>query len=975
MSAKASAAPQAQPAAPSRAVETRLTGQRSAASPSRYAPPAVNDLLSAPGQPLDPSTRADMEKRFSQNFTRVPTRQPGTSPAYVSIPHQLQVGQPGDPFEQEARGYAASIARRNNRQDEPQAYTIAPSFASIRVYTGAAADASAAQVNAQAYTVGPNLVFRSGAFQPHTPAGRLLLAHELSHSLQQASLGQTLLQRQEGPETAPRTITRIRVYRTERLMLVFISDGSAPLVFNVGGEISGQPQQVFTMHSEGGGYTVTNERAEQVDIVFNGRQSDIDTFNQLLAASHAGVPLEIVETAPRSSTDRPEHAPTADGSPTGEVAEPLHGDESIFASNRPLAELYLTFLDRFADLHIDASRAENGLSAEDVHTITADNARAVTVTQYFTQGWREFEAAGGQDITSFAVLEEAILTQWMRGNFNVLNNLLQISSDQDGLGIFRRGTPLRYYDPYGQPIAGYGGGYHDIGFRAAAPPSSAITIHVPPGLLQVLQAVRQTGVDDPTLVYQAAQGYYDNSDIIMPAVRDGWDGWPLVEAEWHRQCEVMVYFLAGHLVALVLERSGTPWGTAVGLALDGMLRVAGRLLMIAFVGEMLYLAYRAGAELSLIHRQPDGTLDPLSQRHLSGAVVLLRELIVQVSAAGLTAATIAAARSTAITVGEAMDRGGGGGAGPQPQLATAVAGGRGTGSAGSTGAPALEGGPSPTPPRLPGTVIAPSAAMMQGSDTGSGGEPGAPSRAPTADAPAEPRSRAARPEPSGPEPEPAGPASSRGGSLPPTESRPGETGAEFERRMQEYQRETADPNSARYNSWMSNQRGSFRGWVRQLGTHLGRFFPRGSAPMTLDASVNDMNTHAFLESRPDLAAEWRAMSERVSARMIEITRQMREAGSDRRRVAELQRQYEAAQELHDELADFERGNVGDKRPDLIEIMFEDRRIVVTDWTQNPRDPLHNLKTRFYVEVVKAITGWTNVVGIDFADVTDQEFFE
>ena len=58
-------------------------------------------------------------------------------------------------------------------------------FSDVRVHTGDRADESARSINAQAYTVGANVVFRSGAYRPDTPAGRHVLAHELAHVLQQ----------------------------------------------------------------------------------------------------------------------------------------------------------------------------------------------------------------------------------------------------------------------------------------------------------------------------------------------------------------------------------------------------------------------------------------------------------------------------------------------------------------------------------------------------------------------------------------------------------------------------------------------------------------------------------------------------------------------------------------------------------------------------------------------------------------------
>jgi hypothetical protein len=58
-------------------------------------------------------------------------------------------------------------------------------FSGVRVHTDAKASESAQAVNALAYTVGRNVVFRTGQFTPESVAGKHLLAHELAHTIQQ----------------------------------------------------------------------------------------------------------------------------------------------------------------------------------------------------------------------------------------------------------------------------------------------------------------------------------------------------------------------------------------------------------------------------------------------------------------------------------------------------------------------------------------------------------------------------------------------------------------------------------------------------------------------------------------------------------------------------------------------------------------------------------------------------------------------
>lgn len=71
-------------------------------------------------------------------------------------------------------------------------------FSKVRVHSGAAAEQSARAVNAHAYTVGQNIVFGAGMFAPATAGGRRLLAHELTHVVQQEGHpGASVIQRAE----------------------------------------------------------------------------------------------------------------------------------------------------------------------------------------------------------------------------------------------------------------------------------------------------------------------------------------------------------------------------------------------------------------------------------------------------------------------------------------------------------------------------------------------------------------------------------------------------------------------------------------------------------------------------------------------------------------------------------------------------------------------------------------------------------
>jgi Domain of unknown function (DUF4157) len=108
----------------------RLGLQRRAAAPGpQVAPPIVHDVLRSPGRQLDPAVRGPMEARFGHDFSRV------------------------------------------------------------RVHTDGAAAASARSVAAHAYTVGSDVVFGANRYAPGTAAGTELLAHELTHVVQQRDAG------------------------------------------------------------------------------------------------------------------------------------------------------------------------------------------------------------------------------------------------------------------------------------------------------------------------------------------------------------------------------------------------------------------------------------------------------------------------------------------------------------------------------------------------------------------------------------------------------------------------------------------------------------------------------------------------------------------------------------------------------------------------------------------------------------------
>jgi hypothetical protein len=83
------------------------------------------------------------------------------------------------------------------------------SFGDVRVHVGAAADQAARSVAARAYTVGKDIVFGQGQFDPASPHGRRLIAHELAHVVQQSGHAMGSDSRRDSEADADAAVSRI----------------------------------------------------------------------------------------------------------------------------------------------------------------------------------------------------------------------------------------------------------------------------------------------------------------------------------------------------------------------------------------------------------------------------------------------------------------------------------------------------------------------------------------------------------------------------------------------------------------------------------------------------------------------------------------------------------------------------------------------------------------------------------------------
>jgi uncharacterized protein DUF4157 len=83
-------------------------------------------------------------------------------------------------------------------------------FGNVRVHTGEAAAQQSAALGAHAFTVGEHVFFGRGKFQPQSAGGRELIAHELTHTIQQGAAVQASVQRSADVTVTQRSAPRVQ---------------------------------------------------------------------------------------------------------------------------------------------------------------------------------------------------------------------------------------------------------------------------------------------------------------------------------------------------------------------------------------------------------------------------------------------------------------------------------------------------------------------------------------------------------------------------------------------------------------------------------------------------------------------------------------------------------------------------------------------------------------------------------------------
>jgi len=150
---------------------------------------------------------------FGHGFNRIPIPPPTTRPTQT----KLAINKPGDEYEQEADRVADQVMRmpeprsqsaRDCSEGRPRCQTephriqgkgnnmpstqrdffeprFGADFSGVRLHTDNRSAEMADNLGAKAFTVGNDIVFGSGMYRPESSDGKHLMAHELTHTIQQ----------------------------------------------------------------------------------------------------------------------------------------------------------------------------------------------------------------------------------------------------------------------------------------------------------------------------------------------------------------------------------------------------------------------------------------------------------------------------------------------------------------------------------------------------------------------------------------------------------------------------------------------------------------------------------------------------------------------------------------------------------------------------------------------------------------------
>jgi len=143
---------------------------------------------------------ARVVQRLQTPTTASGSGSPSVMPKLLSVPSGNQGGAIAPPLEtaiKQQQGKGNPIAE-DIREPLEQAFGV--DFSHVKIHTDGTSDQLNCSISALAFTTGKDIFFKQGAYQPRSPKGQALLAHELTHVVQQNQPLKTVQRKVDTPQ-------------------------------------------------------------------------------------------------------------------------------------------------------------------------------------------------------------------------------------------------------------------------------------------------------------------------------------------------------------------------------------------------------------------------------------------------------------------------------------------------------------------------------------------------------------------------------------------------------------------------------------------------------------------------------------------------------------------------------------------------------------------------------------------------------
>lgn len=573
---------------------------------------------------------------------------------------------------------------------------FAHDFNRVRIHTDSRANDMARAVNAQAFTTGLDIVFGAGQYAPGSTAGQWLMAHELVHVVQQVphiarkngevqcvsghaeGQGERLKSTNEytyriwgvwrdGDDVQKfyrRTFSRWIPWRfgnlAPELRAQMLEYMMAQNIMPYGG-VSTQPGCQYYIRMDQN--LMTRLRVMSGEVAREKEAKKASEAAAKDAPDEKQVAPEGAGTGKAGIVDSKAKEPAKGGPGLGAIKGPVEEEQRLskepispvqqdweVLKDKQLADHYLKVLEHYAGRSIstqDTAAAADGLSGAELEGIIDNKPLRRILTALYTQGYREFQRAKGTKADDFFKLEETIAEQFVRGNPTATRNNLMIGygiPEENVLGIVDRRNRYLLYNADGQPLPALGGvGMRDKGYIGSRQDDDGFKLNIAlikdEGLRALLNSLRQTFSDPTRMSKEAAEIYFQNTELVNAEVQKG-----LPKEVWQKFQEMLPYFigfLTGHALSTFLMRVPNPMVAGVGLALKGLLTAAGYVMQIDFAPGALQQLLEAARHLTRVEKDERGQLTKLSRGHLEAAAKPIRSMVADIA---LMFATMALAR-------------------------------------------------------------------------------------------------------------------------------------------------------------------------------------------------------------------------------------------------------------------------------------------------------------------------------------------